>query len=53
MNQINVVKPKSINFSELVKNSDTTRSLTIQSNLVNLLNEEFTEDQQKLYVAGL
>ena len=47
MNQINVVKPTTINFSELVKNSVTTLQLseTTQSKLFDILNEEFTEAQ--------
>lgn len=47
------IPPKEINFNELVKNSNTTISLDIQSKLVELMNIEFTEDEQRWYVANL
>jgi phage anti-repressor protein len=49
----NSVVPKSINFNELVKNSNTTLSLNIQDRLVERLNTHFTEDEQRWYVANL
>jgi hypothetical protein len=51
MNQI--IAPKAINFNELVKNSNTTLSLNVQTKMIDLLNEEFNEDEQKWYVANL
>mgnify|MGYP003407084744 FL=1 len=53
MNQI--IKPTAINFTELLKYSTTTLELseTTQSKLIDLLNEEFTEEQQHLYVTNL
>jgi phage anti-repressor protein len=48
-----MIKPKSINFTELVKNSNTTLSIDIQSKIVDKLNETFTEDEQHWYVANL
>lgn len=50
MNQI--ISPKSINFNELVKNSDFNISLNIQTNIINKLNSEFTDDEQKWFVAN-
>jgi hypothetical protein len=38
-----IIVPNVINFNELVKNSNTTLSLDIQSKLVDSLSEEFTE----------
>ena len=46
---MNVV-PKLINFSELVKTSNTTLSLNIQDRLVERLNTDFTDDEQRWYV---
>lgn len=51
MNQI--ITPKSINFKELVKNSNTTLSLSFQTKMTTILNDEFTEEQQQWYVANL
>lgn len=51
MNQ-NIV-PKAINFKELVKNSTTTLSLDVQSKMIKLINEEFTESEQQWYIANL
>jgi phage anti-repressor protein len=51
MNQI--IAPKSINFNELVKNSNTTLSLNLQSKMINVLNTEFTEEEQQWYIANL
>lgn len=51
MNQI--ITPKSINFKDLVKNANTTLSLNLENKMINLLNEEFTEDEQKWYIANL
>ena len=51
MNQL--IRPETINFNELVKNSNTTLSLNLQTKMVTLLNKEFTEEQQKWYIANL
>jgi phage anti-repressor protein len=51
MNQL--IAPKSINFNELVKNSNTTLSLNIETKMITLLNTEFTEEQQRWYIANL
>lgn len=51
MDQLITNKP--INFNDVVKNSNTTISLDIQSKLVELMNIEFTEDEQRWYVANL
>ena len=51
MNQI--IAPKSINFNELVKNSNTTLSLNIETKMINILNTEFTEEEQQWYIANL
>ena len=48
-----LIKPKTLNFSELVKNSNTTLSLNIQSKMINILTETFTEQQQQWYIANL
>lgn len=44
---------KSINFTELVKNSNTTQSLKLQTKMIDILNKEFTESEQQWYVANL
>jgi hypothetical protein len=36
------IVPKAINFKELVKNSNTTLSLNVQSKMIQLINDEFT-----------
>jgi phage anti-repressor protein len=50
---MNQIVPKTVNFKELVENSNTTLSLTVQSKLVEHLNREFTEEQQQWYIANL
>lgn len=50
---MNQLVPKTINFKELVENNDTTFSINIQSKLVDCLNTEFTEEEQKWYIANL
>jgi phage anti-repressor protein len=47
------IVPKAINFKELVKNSNTTLSLDVQSKMIKLINEEFTESEQQWYIANL
>jgi phage anti-repressor protein len=51
MNQL--IRPETVNFNELVKNSNTTLSLDLQTTMIKLLNEEFCEEEQKWYVANL
>ena len=48
-----MIKPTSINFKELVRNSNTTLSLDLQSKIVDKLNETFSEQEQHWYVANL
>lgn len=50
-----LITPETINFTELVRNSNTTLSLSneYQSNMIKILNEEFTEQQQQWYIANL
>jgi phage anti-repressor protein len=50
---MNKIVPKSINFKELVKESKTTLSINIQDRLVENLNSNFTDDEQRWYVANL
>lgn len=50
---MNQIVPQSINFKELVKESKTTLSLSVQDRLVDKLNTNFTEDEQRWYVANL
>ena len=45
--------PQSINFGELVKNGNTTLSLSIQDRLVEKLNANFTDEEQRWYIANL
>ena len=45
--------PKTVNFNEIVKHSDTTLSLNLQTKLVDMLNSEFTEKEQQWYIANL
>ena len=47
------MSPKAINFKELVKNSNTTLSLNVQSKMIQLINDEFTESEQQWYIANL
>jgi hypothetical protein len=44
---MNQIAPKSINFSELVKTSNTTLSLNVQDRLVDKLNTNFIDDEQR------
>jgi len=50
-----LITPETINFTELVRNSNTTLSLSneYQSKMITLLNTEFTESQQQWYIANL
>jgi len=48
-----IIKQETINFYELVKNSKTTLSLNCQSKMIDLLNNEFTEEQGQWYIANL
>lgn len=50
-----LITPESINFTELVRNSNTTLSLSdeYQSNMIKILNEEFSEQQQQWFIANL
>ena len=48
-----LVIPESINFNELVKNSNTTLSLNLQTKMVETLTNEFSEQQSRWYIANL
>jgi hypothetical protein len=48
-----IIAPKYINFKELVKNSNTTLSLNLETKMINILNTEFTEEEQQWYIANL
>jgi hypothetical protein len=48
-----MIQPKTINFNELVKNSNTTLSLNLETKMINILNTEFTEKEQQWYIANL
>ncbi len=51
MNQL--IEQKSINFNELVKNANITLSLNLETKMINILNKEFTEEENKWYIANL
>ena len=48
-----LVIPETVNFTQLVKNSNTKLSLNSESKMIDLLNQEFTEEQQQWYIANL
>ena len=50
-----LITPETINFTELVRNSNTILSLSdeYQSNMIKILNDEFTEQQSQWYIANL
>ncbi len=48
-----MIQPTTVNFKELVKNSNTTLSLNLQTKIVDKLNEIFDENEQHWYVANL
>ena len=48
-----MIQPKTINFTELVKNSNTTLSLGLQTKIVDKLNVSFSENEQHWYIANL
>jgi phage anti-repressor protein len=47
-----VTTPETVNFTALLAHSDIS-SLPLQSRFIELLNEEFTEEELKLYIANL
>ena len=50
----NLIKSESINFSELVKSGNkSVLSESLQSKIVNTLNQEFTDEEQRWYIANL
>lgn len=53
MNKIINKVPESINFTELVHNSNTKLTLNSQSTMIDLLNKEFTEKESQWYIANL
>ena len=48
-----IIKQKTINFTELVKNSNSILSLNLQSKIVDNLNEIFSDQEQHWYIANL
>jgi hypothetical protein len=50
-----LITPESINFTELVRNSKTILNLSneYKTNMIKILNEEFTEQEQQWYIANL
>lgn len=50
---MNKIIPNTVNFNELVKNSNTTLSLNLKTKLVEVLNTEFTHEEQRWYIANL
>lgn len=47
-----ITTPETVNFTALLAHSDIN-TLPLQSRFIELLNEEFTEEEQKLYIANL
>ncbi len=47
------VIPETVNFTELVKNSNKILSLNCESKMINLLNQEFTEQESQWYITNL
>ena len=47
MNQI--IKQNTINFNELVKNTNVSLSLNLKTKMVETLTNEFTEQEQQWY----
>ena len=50
---MNPIIPQTVNFAELVKTSKTTLTLTSQSKMITLLNENFTEKEIQWNIANL
>ena len=48
-----LVIPETVNFTELVKSSNTKLSFNCQSKMVDLLNQEFTEQESQWYITNL
>ena len=48
-----LVIPETVNFTELVKSSNTTLSLNSKSKMIDLLNTEFTEQESQWYITNL
>ncbi len=48
-----IIAPKAINFNDLVKNSNTNLSISVQTKMTTIINDEFTEEQQQWYIANL
>ena len=48
-----LIKPKTINFADLLKNSKTTVSLNVKSQMLDIFNEELIEKEQRWYIANL
>ena len=48
-----LVIPETVNFTELVKSSNTILSLNSESKMIDLLNTEFTEEESQWYITNL
>jgi phage anti-repressor protein len=48
-----LVIPETVNFTELVRNSNTKLSLNYESKMIDLLNTEFTEQESQWYITNL
>ena len=47
------IKPKTIDFNALVSKNGNNISINCQSKMINLLNKEFTEEENRWYIANL
>jgi phage anti-repressor protein len=47
-----IIKPESVDFNALIKNS-TTLNLDCKSKMIETLNKEFTEEESRWYIANL
>ena len=52
-NPSELITPETINFTELVRNSNTSLSLNCESKMIDLLNKEFTEQESQWYITNL
>jgi hypothetical protein len=52
-NPSELITPETINFIELVRNSNTSLSLNCESKMIDLLNKEFTEQESQWYITNL
>ena len=48
-----IIKPNSVDFNDLVSTNSNKISLNCQSKMIDLLNKEFTEEENRWYIANL